>query len=238
VKNQFHEAATMTRLVLLPGLDGTGELFAPFIDALDGCPTQVVSYPPDRAMNYMAHESFAQAQLPRDEDFFLLAESFSGPIGIAIAASRPPRLKGLILCVSFASNPMPVFGPLSRLVEVLPAARVSPALTEPWLYAGRGTTRIRHLHSVAMSRVSGKALRARVAAVLAVDHRAQLRQVAVPILYLRATRDRLIPASAGRAVLELRPDARLVEIEGPHFLLQTEPQACAEAVTGFMRRCA
>jgi hypothetical protein len=29
-----------------------------------------------------------------------------------------------------------------------------------------------------------------------------------------------------------------VEIEGPHFLLQTEPQACAEAVTGFMRRCA
>ena len=52
----------MTRLVLLPGLDGTGELFAPFIDALGGFATQVVAYPPDRAMTYAEHEDFVREQ--------------------------------------------------------------------------------------------------------------------------------------------------------------------------------
>jgi len=84
----------MTRLVLLPGLDGTGELFASFIDALGGFATQVIAYPTDRAMTYAEHENFVRGKLPADEDFVLLAESFSGPIGISIAAAAPPRLKG------------------------------------------------------------------------------------------------------------------------------------------------
>ena len=129
----------MTRLVLLPGLDGTGELFAAFIDALGGFATQIVSYPPDRAMTYAEYESFVRAKLPADEDFVLLAESFSGPIGISIAAAAPPRLKGLILCGTFASNPLPVFGPFAKLVGAAPAFRVPPALVAPLLYAGRAT---------------------------------------------------------------------------------------------------
>jgi len=97
----------MAELILLPGLDGTGELFAPFIEALGGFTTEVVSYPPDRAMSYAEHETFARAKLPSDEDYVLLAESFSGPVGIAIATATPARLKGLILCATFASNPLP-----------------------------------------------------------------------------------------------------------------------------------
>jgi pimeloyl-ACP methyl ester carboxylesterase len=227
----------MTRLVLLPGLDGTGDLFAPFIEVLQGIPTQVVRYPPDRPMNYAAHEAFARAELPRDEDYVLLAESFSGPVGITLAAERPPRLKGLALCVSFVSNPLPVFGGLARLVERLPAARMPAVLAAPWLYAGRGTPALRRLHAAAMARVSAQVLRARVAALLSVDRCAELRRVTVPMLYLRATRDRLVPSSAGRRVLEVRPDVQRVEIEGPHMLLQTEPAACAAALRDFLRRC-
>jgi pimeloyl-ACP methyl ester carboxylesterase len=224
----------MTRLVLLPGLDGTGELFASFIAALRGLPTQVIAYPPDRPMNYAAHEQHARPQLPHDEDYVLLAESFSGPVGISIAASAPPRLKGLVLCASFAANPLPLLGPLSRLIGILPAARVPVALTEPWLYAGRGTPELRRAHAAAMSRVSAKVLRARVAAVLAVDHRELLARIAVPMLYLRASKDRLIPASAASAILRARPDMKIVEIEAPHFLLQTEPRKCAVAIMNFL----
>ena len=228
----------MTRLVLLPGLDGTGDLFAPLIDALQGISTQVIRYPPDRPMSYAAHEDCARAELPRDEDYVLLAESFSGPVGITLAAERPPRLKGLVLCVSFVSNPLPVFGGLARLVERLPAVRMPPMLAEPWLHAGRGTPALRRLHAAAMARVAAPVLRARVAALLSVDRRAELRRIAVPMLYLRATRDRLVPSSAARRVLEVRPDVQLVEIAGPHMLLQTEPVACAEALREFLRRCA
>jgi len=226
----------MTRLVLLPGLDGTGELFAPFIEALGGFPTLVVSYPPDRAMTYAEHESHARDQLPTDEDFVLLAESFSGPVGISIAASPPPRLSGIILCGTFASNPIPVFGPFARLVGAVPALRVPSALSAPWLYAGRGTPELRRAHEQAMSRVSPSAIQARVAAILAVDYREKLRRIEVPMFYLRAREDRLIPASAGRAIQELRPDCELTEIDAPHFLLQTEPEASVAAVMSFIHR--
>jgi pimeloyl-ACP methyl ester carboxylesterase len=223
----------MTTLVLLPGLDGTGELFTPFVQALKGV-TARVSYPPDQPMTYAEHEAFARDKLPADEDYVLLGESFSGPVGISIAAIPPPRLRGLILCCTFASNPLPIFSPLAKLLNKLPAMRIPPTLAAPWLYAGRATPELRRAHSVAMAKVSPKVLRARVAAVLGVDYRPQLRSIEVPMLYLRAKADRLIPAAASRAILELRPDVKMTEFEAPHFLLQTEPEACARAVEKFM----
>jgi hypothetical protein len=46
----------------------------------------------------------------------------------------------------------------------------------------------------------------------------------------------LIPVSAGQSVFQLRPDAELAEFDAPHFLLQTEPRACAAAVMSFIQR--
>jgi pimeloyl-ACP methyl ester carboxylesterase len=228
----------MMKLVLLPGLDGTGDLFAPFIDSLGDFPTQVIAYPGDRAMNYAEHEAHARARLPHDEPYVLLAESFSGPIGIAISVSRPPGLAGLILCATFASNPLPVFGPFARLIGALPAARIPPSLMSPWLFGSRATPELRRAHAQTMARVSPRVIRARVAALLAVDHRPLLRQIQMPMLYLRASRDRLIPSSAGRTIMDMRPDVELAEIDAPHFLLQTAPGQAAAAVVPFVRRVA
>jgi pimeloyl-ACP methyl ester carboxylesterase len=106
----------------------------------------------------------------------------------------------------------------------------------PWLYAGRATPELRRAHAQAMSRVAPSTLRARVAAILAVDYRPLLRRVEVPLMYLRAAKDRLIPESAGRSIRLLRPDIEVLEIDAPHFLLQTEPARCADAVMGFIHR--
>lgn len=227
----------MTRLVLLPGLDGTGDLFAPFVSALNDQPSQIVAYA-QRPMSYAEHEACARAKLPDEEDFVLLAESFSGPIGIGIAASRPARLRGLILCATFATNPLPVFAPLRRLVVALPAARIPAPLTAPWLYAGRSTPALRRAHAAAIAKVPANVINRRVAEILAVDQRAKLKDIDVPMLYLKANADRLVPATAPRAILELRPDMELREFDAPHFLLQTEPEACAAAVREFLGRCA
>lgn len=43
----------MAKLILLPGLDGTGDLFRPFVEALAACPTQVVTYPVDRVLRFV-----------------------------------------------------------------------------------------------------------------------------------------------------------------------------------------
>jgi len=226
----------MSTLVLLPGLDGTGELFAAFVAALRGHETQIIDYPRDQALSYAALEEYVRERLPRDRDYFLLAESFSGPIGIAITAASPPHLQGLILCGSFASNPIPALAPLSTLFGYLPAVRVPATWTAPWLYEGRETPELRRAHADAMSKVSREAIHARVSAVLAVDNRSLLPRIKAPMLYLRAKADRLIPEAAGREIVDLRPGVEWVEVDAPHFMLQTEPQVCARVVEKFCER--
>jgi pimeloyl-[acyl-carrier protein] methyl ester esterase len=69
-----------TTLVLLPGLDGTGDLFAPVVDALGpSVPTQIVRYPLSDASDYATCEAIARAALPTDGPYVLLGESFFGP---------------------------------------------------------------------------------------------------------------------------------------------------------------
>ena len=222
------------KLVLIPGLDGTGDLFAPFVAALVGIDTRIISYPPDRPMDYAEHEAHVRGLLPKEGEYVLLAESFSGPVGIAVAASNPPGLRGLILCCTFASNPLPVFGPLSRLIAVFPAMKIPPALFAPLLYAGHATEELRRAHAQAMAKVSAATLRSRVSAILSVDYRALLRRVKVPMLYLQASADRLVPRSALRKIERIRTDIQVAEFDAPHFLLQTRSERVAIRVKAFV----
>lgn len=84
-------------VVLLPGMDGTGELFSPLVRAMDpSIPTVIVRYP-DVPTDYGAHEVVARAALPGAQSYVLLGESFSGPVAVSIAASRTEHCVGLIL---------------------------------------------------------------------------------------------------------------------------------------------
>src|SRR5690349_11939308 len=95
-------------LILLPGMDGTGELFGPLLAELPiELPVAVVSYP-DRAASYADHVAVARTELPRDRPFVLLGESFSGPVAVRLAAEAPSNLRGLILCASFLTCPSPL----------------------------------------------------------------------------------------------------------------------------------
>ena len=92
----------MKKLLLLPGMDGTGRLFAPFLEAIGpAVDVQVVRYPGNGSSGYEGLVELARAALPTDGDFFILGESFSGPVAISLAAAHPPGLMGLILCCTF-----------------------------------------------------------------------------------------------------------------------------------------
>jgi pimeloyl-ACP methyl ester carboxylesterase len=78
-------------------------------------------------------------------------------------------------------------------------------------------------------------LKERLLAVVAVDHTALLEQVQVPILALCASQDRLVPKAATDWISAHRP-IDIVTLEGPHWLLQTRPEACLHALQGFVQR--
>jgi pimeloyl-ACP methyl ester carboxylesterase len=94
----------MVRLILMPGMDGTGELFAPLLHALgNSIESSVLRYPTAEPLGYSELLSRVRVELPKSDSFVLLGESFSGPLALMVAAEAPTGLRGVILCASFAT---------------------------------------------------------------------------------------------------------------------------------------
>jgi pimeloyl-ACP methyl ester carboxylesterase len=225
-------------LVLLPGLDGTGKLFAEFLKVMDlSISTQVVAYPKDIPMNYDQLETLVTAALPTDRPFVLLGESFSGPLAIRIAARRPEFLVGLVLCVTFASNPYSWARAWVRpLAKFLPLKSLPRWVRAPLMWGSASPNRAPRQSERAMTGVSAAVVRQRISSLLAVDETAALVHISAPTLVLCATRDRVVSKAATLTIMRGIAHAQRVDIDGPHLLLQTCPQECAAAVLSFMRQ--
>lgn len=223
----------MTRLVLLPGMDGTGSLFEPLLPLLPAAlSTQVISYPPDQRLGYAPLTELVLAQLPRHEPFALLGESFSGPVAAAVAARSTPV--ALVLVCSFVTNPHPSLRMLRPLLPWLPSPGAVMGPLSLALMGAHATPELRTALARALGQVDPAVLKFRAAAALQADARASLAAVRCPVLYLQATQDRVVPRRCLAEVLGVRPDTELSAIEGPHFLLQTQPAACARALASFL----
>lgn len=218
--------------VVLPGLDGTGSLLSDFATSLGRhFAVQVVAYPPDQRLDYTQLREFVRARLP-DDAFVLIAESFSGPIALSLAREQLPGLKALVLCASFARVDLPAKAWLSRCAPILPLRHLPTPLLSIVLWGEwRNRERTQAL-AEALSQVAPEVLRTRALEALRVDvaHEAPLR---VPLLYLQASRDRLIRDSAARVVGGMCPNARIERLDAPHFLLQIRPGECADAIAAF-----
>jgi pimeloyl-ACP methyl ester carboxylesterase len=225
----------MIPIVLLPGMDGTGIFFEDFAAAL---PPEfkpvVVAYPDDPSLGYLELEAIARAALPQNEPYLILGESFSGPIAISIAASNPPGLVGLVLCVTFARNPHPLLPLVTAILKPLPAWRLPRFIQEPNIFGRFNSPYLRAKLRKVRSRVSQKTLKARLESVASIDVTEKLRRALVPILYLRANHDRVVSRASCDYIRNIHPSVEVAELDAPHLLLQTFPQAAKAAIEKFV----
>lgn len=230
-------AAALPALVLLPGLDGTGKLFSAFVKDLgSSVDSLIVAYPKDQSLGYDALETLVLAALPRNRSFVLLGESFSGPVAIRIAARSPAGLVGVILCGTFAKNPFPWLWWARPLAAYLPLKSLPRWVRAPLMWGSASPQRAPAQMERAIADVSPAVIRHRIAALLAVDETAALGRIRLPTLVLKARRDRVISPAATQWILKTLPGAELMQIDGPHLLLQTRPAECAAVVQQFMHR--
>jgi len=231
--------ASVCKLVLMPGLEGTGELFAGLVRALpEGFETTVVRYPRDVFLSYEQLLDIVRSSVPASERFVIVAESFSTPLAIQYAATNPPNLMGVVLSAGFASSPASgllrvgcsVFGPIAFRIAmpdfVLRLVQVGPTGPSSLLAAMRSAVRS----------VQPRVMSARLREVLACDRRKELAQIAVPILYIQAERDRVVGAACLRDMSKVRPDMAVARIAGPHLILQREPERAAAIIAEFVGR--
>jgi pimeloyl-ACP methyl ester carboxylesterase len=222
-------------LVLLPGMDGTGLMFEPFLNELKDFDTLVVSYPA-ALTSYAACLHFARLQLPANRPFLLLGESFSGPVALALAAERPASLVGLVLCGTFARNPHPGLAWLTPLLRALPPLRLPLALVRHLLLGPWATAPLLALAQTLRRTVPPLTLNNRLLAVATLDHTALLSQLRVPTLALCGSQDRLVPRVATAWLRAHLPHLDIANRQGPHWLLQARPEAAARALRDFLDR--
>ncbi len=224
--SQFH-------LVLLPGLDGTGDLFEPFLAHTPVEATvEVKRYPRTTFLGYEALEERLRGELP-NRPFWLLAESFSGPLAARLGAGGTPYLLGVVFAASFVRTPRPFW------LRVLPwpwfSRLPTPGPVLRYAFAGGDDSFVPLLRRVRKS-VDQGVFAARLQAMASVDASADLARSGLPLLYLRGRRDRLVLPSSVHHIRSLRPDLEVVTFDAPHLLLQSQPEAAWAAIQDFIER--
>jgi pimeloyl-[acyl-carrier protein] methyl ester esterase len=223
-------------LVLLPGLDGTGDLFAPFLSvAAQRFAVQVLRYDHDRDQSAARLARALLPALPGDGRFVLVAESFASPIALRLAASAPKGLSAVVLVNGFARTPLS----LGLSAVALPlgwsfarALTRSPdwALRRYLLDDAAPLALVAALRQ-ALRSVPPSVLQARLSGLAVCDETESYLRSTAPMFYLRSTADRLL-GGAPLALLEyLRPGLCVESIAAPHLLLQRAPEAALAALT-------
>lgn len=225
-------------LVLLPGLDGTGILYAPFLKALpDNFYADVIDYPTHEIKDYVALRQDIVHALPQKEPFVLVAESFAGPLALQIAGKGIPNLRGIVLSASFIHNPYQGMKALLKpFIRPSVLRRTPPKWLLRYLLVGRSASdKLLNAIIAALQGVSPQVIAARIREVLDVDAEKLLRDCPVPILYLRGKQDRLIGKKAYAEIKQMRPDVHYAPINAPHFVMQIATQDSIAVIVKFCR---
>jgi pimeloyl-[acyl-carrier protein] methyl ester esterase len=225
--------------VLLPGLDGTGTLFANLISELpQTLRINIAKYPTQQFLSYAELVPYVNEVIPSKSPFVLIAESFSTPLAVKLAATRPPNMAGLVLCAGFITNPARTWTLLARVLARPLLFRISlPGFVLKYFLMGAGPpdsleAAVRQVLGVVNPRV----LSDRIHAVLDCDAREDLRRTTIPVLYIQAEADRLVGTECFRDIQMIRPDIVLASVPAPHLVFQREPRKSAEAIMRFVHR--
>ena len=227
----------MTHLVLLPGLDGTGRLFNPLQQMLpQTVDLTVISYPED-CTSYETCVEYVHTRTRHLDRFVVIAESFSGPVAIKLAAQHPEQVTGLVLCCSFLNCPIskqvhPLLKLIGRVVFQLPVPVIA---VHHWMIGWEADWKLAKEICQVLESVPGEVVFQRVNAVLDVEVSQIFQNLCQPILVINAEQDQLIP---GLKINSLSKSSLITvkNIPGPHLLLQTHPAQAWELIDSFLKQ--
>ncbi|MCI5137559.1 MAG: alpha/beta hydrolase [Candidatus Electrothrix sp. AR1] len=230
------------QIILLPGMDGTGILFRPFIqelpqhiseDIFKEITVQAISYPCDQELSYEQLIDYVRSRLPTEEEIILVAESFSGPIGYALATEQPNKIRAVIFVATFLSPPKGLLWMMPPALIALLMKIPLPVFLLSRLIFERGTANetVARFKTV-LKRVRRPVLAARVREMSGLRTEQQI--LDVPCAYIRAGNDLLISRSHAEEFRRIAPQLAVAEIPGPHFIMQAQPKKCVRVVGRYL----
>lgn len=217
------------KIVLLPGLDGTGLLFENLTEHLSlDHEVELVSFELIYGLTYKEQAEELASKYKNDE-LLIVGESYSGRIAYELSHLLKGNVKGIVFLASFISRP----SLLSLLARFVPVSLLAQnVLTESLLYL------------VGFNRCGSRALVGPVFNSLRHTNKLKLKSrlrnishlkkptlnISCPVIYIRPSKDRLVSSSAVKALASKCASYREISIEGGHFIAQINPVACAKVI--------
>ena len=214
-----------TQILILPGLDGTDFLLQEFCNLAPAETEAEVCTLPDAELTYKELRDHFAETFDVNKQYVLIAESFSGPLGILLAHRFPDLVNRLVLVSTFACGP-PCTG--LRLLNSLNfngmIFRIGlPRFVARRYFLGRDNDVLINRLQTSVKTQAPKTLKHRIAQVANVDVRSELSQLPCRVDYVQPTADRLVPKKSLDQILKAKPDVEVHRIAGPHLIMQTKP---------------
>jgi len=227
-------------LVLVPGMDGTGDLFYRQVPLLARA-YRVARYrlrDDAERMDVLVDDlaDVVRAVSPGGEPAVVVGESFGGAVALSFALARPEAVAALVVLNSF-----PRFLPQVRLRLAIVTLAAVPF---PWqamtivrrLTAFRLHSRYTHRREIRRflaltAATTRRAYLARLRILRRYDVRDHLSEIRVPTLFIASDRDHLVPAVAqARYMAERVAGAKLHVLEGHGHICLIAPNVDLAAI--------
>jgi len=191
------------KLILLPGLDGTGNLFEPLINEIQNERSiEVISYPLNEALTYSELVSFVGN-----------------------------KIEGIILVASFITPPHKHLLKLSSLLPVksLLKFEIPNFLIRRYCLGSEVAESVIIKFKSIIKLVNPNVLVHRINEIKKLTNKELLSNNSCKITYIQALNDKLVQ---NRCLKELSSVVTLETevVAGPHFLLQAKPKECAKII--------
>lgn len=222
----------MASFVLLPGLDGTGKLFDRF-RAVVGAAHQcvVVRYPED-AKTIDELVAVARNSIDGVDHPVVIAESFSGAVLARLLSEQKCEIRAAVFVASFVETPRRHLLNLALSVPEAIARFALPSVVKHFCVNGCDDVALCEAILRAVESVPHRTLSARLALLRGLEE--GVIETALPVLALRASRDRVLDRFAQNSVQRRIHSARIEVVDGPHLLLQAEPGVCWREIESFV----
>lgn len=222
------------KLIFLSGMDGTGKLFEGVISHLNDFDCEVITYSTTTAQDYQTLTNQVKNQLP-DQDFVLIAESFSGPIAAELAKDNVAKgLKAIIFVATFLSPPNRFLLATSRIFPLKFMSKLpgSKFIQQKLFFGEYATNKILNLFNETVNGITTRTLKERIKAMQYVKFESST--IDVSAAYLLPLSDRLVPKAKAREFQNYFSNIEILEMDGPHFILQAKPKESANLICNFL----
>lgn len=217
--------------LLLPGLHGDSRLFEALCELIKTeCHIIRVSYPNTEFLSYEQLAQWATGIIPAHEDFFIITESFSGPIAYLLSLHHPKHLKFIVYGASFVDTPGTFLIKLRELAPyLLKLARLVPQKWLARLLLGKHcSTSIAVQFNKMLRMLPDGILQFRLNLIANLSLPNQI--VNGKAIYLRPRFDYLVSERGFHSVAIRYSQVTRHDLNGTHFLFQSNPGDCAEII--------